>query len=50
MAMTVANNNAAALVLGELNMNTNKLAKDLKKVSTGTKITEAADGASEYVP
>ena len=49
MAMTVANNNAAALVLGELNKNTNKLAKDLKKVSTGTKITEAADGASEYV-
>ena len=48
MAMTVANNNAAALALVELNKNTNKLAKDLKKVSTGTKITGAADGASEY--
>lgn len=48
MAMTVANNNAAALALGELKKNTNKLAKDLKKVSTGTKITGAADGASEY--
>lgn len=48
MAMTVANNNAAALALGELNKNTNKLAKDLKKVSTGTKITGAADGASEF--
>ena len=48
MAMTVANNNAAALALGELNKNTNKLAKDLKKISTGTKITGAADGASEY--
>ncbi len=48
MAMTVANNNAAALALGELNKNANKLAKDLKKVSTGTKITGATDGASEY--
>lgn len=48
MAMTVANNNAAALALGELKKNTNKLAKDLKKVSTGTKITGAADGASEF--
>ena len=48
MAMTIVNNNAASLVLGELNKNSNKLAKDLKKVSTGTKITSAGDGASEY--
>jgi len=48
MAMTVANNNATALALGELNKNTNKLTKDLKKVSTGTKITGASDGASEF--
>ena len=48
MAMTIVNNNAATLVLGELNKNSNKLAKDLKKVSTGTKITSAGDDASEY--
>ena len=48
MAMTIVNNNAASLVLGELKKNSSKLAKDLKKVSTGTNITSAEDGASEY--
>jgi len=48
MPMTVMNNNVAAMALGELNKNDNKLAKDLKKASTGTRITGAADGASDY--
>lgn len=48
MAMTVANNNAAAMALWEVNKNNSKLAKDLKKVSTGMKITGSADGASDY--
>lgn len=48
MAMTVANNNTAALTLGELNKNVNKLGKNLKKISTGAKINGGADGASEY--
>lgn len=48
MAMTVLNNTAAQMTLGELNKNNNKLLKDLKKVSTGAKITGAMDGASDY--
>ncbi|MBR3723340.1 MAG: flagellin, partial [Selenomonadaceae bacterium] len=48
MPMTIMNNHAAIMALGELNKNNNKFAKDLKKVSTGTRITEAADGASDY--
>lgn len=48
MAMTVANNNTAALALCELNKNTNKLAKDLKKVSSGARLTSAGDGAADY--
>ena len=49
MALTVVNNNSAAMALGELNKNSNNLAKDLRKVSSGVKITGAGDGASEYV-
>ena len=48
MAMAILNSSSVALSLGELNKNTNKLAKDLKKVTSGTKITGADDGASEY--
>lgn len=48
MAMVVKNNVTAQLVLGELNKNTNKLGKDLKKVSTGMKINSAEDDASGY--
>ncbi len=48
MAMTVANNNTAALALGELNKNNNKLSKDLKKVSSGVRLNGAGDGAAEY--
>ena len=48
MPMTVMNNNAVAMALGELNKNHNKLAKDLKKISTGMKMTGASDGGSDY--
>ena len=48
MPMTVMNNNAAAMALGELNKNTSKLAKDLQKISSGKRINSAANGASEY--
>ncbi|BAL84205.1 putative flagellin [Selenomonas ruminantium subsp. lactilytica TAM6421] len=46
--MVIKNNTSAQLVLGQLNKNNNKLSKELKKISTGTKITSAEDGASEY--
>ena len=48
MAMTVAHNSASAMALNELNKNRNRLSKDLKKVSSGVRITGAEDGASEY--
>ena len=48
MAMTVLNNTAAALTIGELNKNISSLGKQLKKVSSGMKLTSAGDGASEY--
>ena len=44
----VAHNSSSALALGELNKNTEKLAKDLKKISEGVKITGASDDASGY--
>lgn len=48
MAMTVAHNSASAMALNELNTNSNRLSKDLKKISSGVRITGAGDGASEY--
>ncbi len=48
MAMTVLNNTAAALTIGELNKNISALGKQLKKVSSGMKLASAGDGASEY--
>jgi len=48
MAMRVMNNNSAMMALGELKKNDKSLTKQLKKVATGTKITGAGDGASEY--
>ena len=48
MAMVIKNNMAAQLTLGELNKNNNKLSKELKKVSSGMKINNAADDASGY--
>ena len=46
--MTVMNNPSAMMTLGELNKNVSALGEQLKKVATGTKITGAGDGASEY--
>lgn len=48
MAMTVMNNSAAALTLGELNKNITKLGKALTKVASGQKYNSAGDAASEY--
>ena len=48
MAMIVKNNMAAMMALGELNKNNNKLAKQLKKISTGERVTGAEDDASGY--
>ena len=48
MAMIVAHNSASAMALGELNKNNNKLAKDLKKISSGMRINGAGDGGAEY--
>lgn len=46
--MTILNNTAAAMTLGELNKNVSQVGKQLAKVSSGQKITGAGDGASEY--
>lgn len=48
MAMVVKNNMSALNALNTLNGNTNALAKSLKKVSSGMKITSAQDDASGY--
>ena len=48
MALVVHNNIGAMLTLGKLNKNTAELGKQLKKVSSGQKITGADDGAAEY--
>ena len=48
MAMTILNNAAANMTLGELNKNITKVGKDLKKVSTGQKINSAGDNASDF--
>ena len=46
--MKIMNNSSAMLALGELKKNQSSLDKQLKKVSSGTKINSAGDGASEY--
>jgi flagellin len=48
MAMLVGNNSAAMLTLGELNKNISKYGKELKKLTTGERITSAGDDASGY--
>lgn len=48
MGMTIANNNAAALALNEVNKANNKLASTLEKVASGMKICGADDDASGY--
>ena len=46
--MAIINNSSSLLALNELDKNTNRLGKDLKKLSTGTKINSAGDAAAEY--
>lgn len=48
MAMTVMNNSAAMLSLGELNKNITEMGKRQKKLSSGMKINSAGDDASSY--
>ena len=48
MAMVVKNNMSAVSTLNTLNKNNSEMAKSLKKVSSGLRITGASDGASEY--
>lgn len=48
MAMTVMHNLSAMLALRENDKNTNKLSKDLQKVSSGMKLNSAGDGAAGY--
>ena len=48
MAMTILNNSAANMTLGELNKNINKVGKSLTKVATGQKIVGASDNSSAY--
>ena len=48
MAMTVMHNNGAMLALGTLNRNVSSLGKELKKISSGERITGASDDASGY--
>ncbi|MDY6269301.1 MAG: flagellin [Selenomonadaceae bacterium] len=48
MAMTIMNNNGAALSLGELNKNISRAGKDLKKLASGMKLNGAGDDASGY--
>ena len=48
MPMSVLNNAAAGLTLGELNKNTTKLGKSLRRLATGERIANAGDGPAEY--
>ncbi|MBR1397653.1 MAG: flagellin, partial [Selenomonadaceae bacterium] len=46
--MTILNNSAAIMTLGQLNKNITKVGKAITKVSTGQKINSASDDASGY--
>ena len=48
MAMTILNNSATGMTLGELNKNISKLGKSLKKVSTGQRVTSASDDSASF--
>ncbi len=48
MAMTVLNNTASMMTLGELNKNITQVGKELARISSGQRIRGAGDGASEY--
>ena len=48
MAMVVKNNMSAVNTLNNLNTNSGELAKSLKKISSGMRVTGAGDDASAY--
>ena len=48
MSMTILNNSATAITLGELNKNIVQVGKSLAKISKGQKINSAGDDASAY--
>ena len=48
MAMTLLNNSAANLTLGQLNRNITKVGKQLAKVSSGQKIVYAGDDSASF--
>ena len=48
MAMTILNNSATIMTLGELNKNITKLGKSLTKVATGQKINSAGDDSASF--
>ena len=48
MTMTIMNNTAAVLSLGELNKNISQVGKQLKKLSSGMRLNSAGDDASGY--
>ena len=48
MAMTVLNNSATMMTLGELNKNITSVGKSLSKVATGQKLNSAKDDASSF--
>ncbi len=48
MAMTILNNTAVQMTLGELNKNISEVGKNLKKLSLGEKLTSAADDSANF--
>ena len=48
MAMTILNNSATIMTLGELNKNITKVGKELIKVATGQKINSAGDDSASF--
>jgi len=48
MAMSIMNNSAAAMTLGELNKNIRRVGKQITKLSSGQKLNSAGDDASGY--
>ena len=48
MAMTILNNSATIMTLGELNKNITKVGKELSKVATGQKINSAGDDSASF--
>lgn len=48
MAMSIMNNSATAMTLGELNKNIRNVGKQITKLSSGQRLNGAADDASGY--